>query len=240
MVHAVDVRARIVPRTENCLDGCEQLLLRVGGEVGAELFLVLGFELIGELFEVVGGELDVEGDTLLLFHLVDKLFKIFLAYLHDDVGEHLNETAVAVPSPARIAGLLCDDFDNLLVQSEVKNGVHHAGHRSARARTNGNEKRIFLVAELLAGDFFHLVDVLHDFSLNAGIDLLAVLVILRAGFGGNGEALRNGKSQAGHLGEVRALAAQKLAHFSVAFGEEVTILFVCHNVLSPFLYFYGF
>ena len=58
-----------------------------------------------------------------------------------------------------------------------------------------------------------------------GVDLVIVLIILRAGFGRDGEALGHGQTDVGHLGQVRALAAQKLTHGSVAFREQVDILF---------------
>ena len=37
--------------------------------------------------------------------------------------------------------------------------------------------------------------------------------------------LGHGQTDVGHLGQVRALAAQKLTHGSVAFREQVDILF---------------
>ena len=42
-----------------------------------------------------------------------------------------------------------------------------------------------MVAELLAGDALHLLDVFHDLGKDAVIDLLAVLIILGAGLRGN-------------------------------------------------------
>ena len=125
------------------------------GSVGksvADLCLVLSLELRSELLEIVSGQLDVLGHALLRLHLVDELLEILLTDLHNDVGVHLNESSVAVPSPTGIAGLLCDSLNDFLVKTEVKNGVHHAGHGSAGAGTDGNEERILLIAELLAGD----------------------------------------------------------------------------------------
>jgi hypothetical protein len=76
-------------------------------EVLAELFLVLGLELLGQLLEIVRGELGVELDAAGFLHLVDELLKIFLADFHDDVGIHLDEAAIAVVGEAGIVGLLC-------------------------------------------------------------------------------------------------------------------------------------
>ena len=228
VLHSVIVRAGVVPRTEHRFDRAEELLFRIIGEVYADFRLIFRFELGGELFEVVRGELDVLRDALFFLHLVDELFEIFLADLHDDVGIHLDKSSVAVPRPTGIARFLGDDFDNRLVETEVQNGVHHAGHGSSRAGADGNEKRVFEIAEFLARNLFHLLDVGEDFRLNVGIDLSAVLVILRAGLRGNGEALRNRKAETGHFRKMGALTAEKLAHFRITLCKEVAILF-CHS-----------
>ena len=52
VVAAIDVRARVVPGAEHGADGFVQLGLGVGGEVLADLLLVLGIELLGEFLEV--------------------------------------------------------------------------------------------------------------------------------------------------------------------------------------------
>ena len=62
-VAAVDVGAGVVPGAEHGLDGAHQLLLGVGGEVLADLGLVLGLELAGQLLQVLGGQLHVLGDA---------------------------------------------------------------------------------------------------------------------------------------------------------------------------------
>ena len=49
LVHTVDVRARVVPRTENCLDSLEELNLGIVREIGSDLILVLSLELICKL-----------------------------------------------------------------------------------------------------------------------------------------------------------------------------------------------
>ena len=175
--------------------------------------------------EIFGGEFYVEVNALFFLHLVDEFFKVLLADFHDDVGEHLNESPVAVPGPAGVAGLCGEGFHNVFVEAEVEDGIHHAGHGCARTRANGDEKGILLIAELFAGDLFHLIDIFHYFLLDVGIDLSAVLVILGAGLGGNRETLGYGQTDFGHLGEVCALAAEQFSHARIAFTEKVAILF---------------
>ena len=88
---------------------------------------------------------------------------------------------------------------------------------------------VCLIAELLAGDAFHLDDVLVDLCHDLGIDLAAVLIVLCAGLGGDGEALRNRKTDVCHFSKVRALTAEKLSHLSVALGEQINVL-VSHDI----------
>ena len=222
IVHAaVDNGAGVVPAAEHGLDGTHQLLLGVGGEVLADLGLVLGLELAGQLLQVLSGELHVLRDTALGLHLVDELLEVLLAHFHDHVGIHLDEAAIAVIGPAGVAGHLGDDLHHLFVQTQVQDGVHHAGHGGAGAGTDGDQQGVLQIAELLAGDLLHLGDILHDLSLDLVIDLLAVLIVLGAGLGGDGEALGHGHTEVGHLGQVGALAAQQLAHLAVALREKV-------------------
>ncbi len=231
MVHTVDVRAGVVPRTEDRLDRLEELLLGIGGEVLAELFFILALELVRKFFQIVRSQIDVLRDALLFLHLVDEFLEVFLTDFHNDVGEHLDESSVAVVRPAGVARLLCERLDDFFVEAEVEDGIHHAGHGSTRTRTDGDEQGIFQIAEFLAGDLLHLIDVLHDLGLDLGIDLAAVFIVLRAGFRRDRKALRYGKADIRHFGEIRALAAKQLPHFRVAFGKKVTIL-LCHEKFS--------
>ena len=224
VVAAIDVGAGVVPGAEDRLDGAHQLFLGIGGEILADLGLVFGLELVGQLLQVLGGQLDVELDALFFLHLVDEQLEVLLADFHDDVRVHLDEAAVAVVGPAGVAALLGHDLGDFLVQTQVQDGIHHAGHGRARAGADGNEQGVFQIAELLAGDLFHLFDVLHDLRLNLRVDLATVFIILGAGLGGDGEALGHRQAEIGHLRQVRALAAQQVTHGCVALAEEVNIL----------------
>ena len=73
---------------------------------------------------------------------------------------------------------------------------------------------------------------LKDISSDLVIDLTAVCIILGAGVGGDGEALRHRHTGCGHLGQTGTLAAQRVLHGDlvtaesfIAFAEVVQILF---------------
>ena len=224
VVPAVNIGAGVVPGTEHGLDGAHELLLGVGGEFGADLGLVLGLELVGQLLQILGGQIHVQLDALGFLHLVDERLEILLADFHNHIGVHLDKPAVAVVGPAGIAGFLSKNLHNILVQTQVQDGVHHAGHGGAGTGTDGDQQGVLLVTELLAGDGFQLFNIFHDLSLDLGIDLTAVLVVLGTCFRGNREALRNRQADVGHFRQVGTLAAQKLPHITVALGKQVNIL----------------
>ena len=231
VVAAVHVGAGVVPGTEHGLDGADQLLLGVGGEVLADLGLILGLELHGQLLQVVGVQLHVLGHALLLLHGVDELLEVLLAHLHDHVGIHLDKAAIAVPCPAGVVGLGGDDGHHVLIQTQIQDGVHHAGHGGAGAGAHGDQQGILVIAELLAGDLFHLLNIFHDLGHDLVVDLAAVLIVLGAGLGGDGKALRHGQTDVGHLSQVGALATQQLTHLGVALGEQIAILFAHLHIL---------
>ena len=146
----------------------------------------------------------------------------------------MDEAAIGVidePLEFRIR-VACDHAcGNLIIQAEVQDGVHHAGHGSARAATDRYKQRILGVTELLAVDLFHLSKVFIDFRLNFRRNLFTVVIITGAGLGRNREALRNGHAEPRHLRKVCAFAAEELAHVLVALREQVNIL-VAHSKSS--------
>ena len=78
--------------------------------------------------QVIRVQLNVKLDALFFFHLVDQGFKILFADFHNNVGIHLDESSVAVPSPSGVTGLCSDNVNNLLVKTEVEDCVHHTRH----------------------------------------------------------------------------------------------------------------
>ena len=49
---------------------------------------------------------------------------------------HSDETAVAIEGKASVAREFRETFNRFVIQAEVQNRIHHAGHRGARARAN--------------------------------------------------------------------------------------------------------
>ena len=225
VVHAAVVDgARVIPGAEDGLDGLHELNLRVLRELDAHLLLVDLLEADDDFLHVLGIQVGVVLSALALLDLVQNALEEALRDLHNDVGEHLDETAVGVIGKALVLGQVGQTLDGHVVQAQVQDGIHHAGHGRARAGAHGNQERILQVAEFLAADLLGLgqsgVNLLDDILA----DGLAVLIVAGASLGGDGEALRHRKTDLGHLGKVRALAAQQVAHAGVAFLKQVHIL----------------
>ena len=238
LVHAaVHVGAGVIPRAEHGLHGLDELLLRVGGEILAHLLFIQGLELHHQSLHIVGIQLHVLRDALGLLHLVDDLLEVGFGHLHHNVREHLHETAVGIISKTGVVRQLRKALHGLVVQAQVQDGVHHAGHGSARAGAHGHEQGIVHIAKLLAGNLLQLADVLVDVSHDFFVDLAAVVVVLCAGLGGNGEALGHRHAGIGHLSQVRTLAAEDLAHVLVALAEQVQVFLLAQVSLPPKLYF---
>ena len=232
---AVEDRTGVVPTAEHSLDGKLELHHRVLRELhGAvdderRVFLardVLGedsLELRDELLQVFRGKVGVGLHAAHRLHGVDGVLEQVAVKPHDDVREHLDEAAIGVPREAGVLGLLDEAVDGLVVQAEVQNRIHHAGHRHGSTGTDGDEQRIFRIADLLSDTVLKIETILVDRVENAFRPYVAGVGVLHARLTGNRESRRNGKADVGHLGEVRALAAERRLHGGVALGYVVSL-----------------
>jgi hypothetical protein len=76
-----------------------------------------------------------------------------LRNIEHHVAEHLDQAAIGVIGKAGIIAALGQRFDGLVVEAEVQNGVHHAGHGELCAGANRNQQRIVARAQLLPCSF---------------------------------------------------------------------------------------
>ena len=133
-------------------------------------------------------------------------------------AEHLDEAAVAIVGEARIVRLLREAGGGVVVQAQVENGVHHAGHGELCAGADAEQHRVIGVAELLAHGLFELDQALVDLAVDFGRNLLLVIEVNVADLRGDGEAGGDGQSGAAHLRESGAFAAENIFHLAVAVG----------------------
>lgn len=223
LLTAVELGAVGVPGVEDRVDGEVHLLARVLREVPAGLGLHDLLEAGDQLLEVGGVEVGVDRDLLGGLGLVEGVLEELSVDVQDGLAEHLDEAPVGVPGEPLVAGLLDQAEDGLVGESDVEDGVHHAGHGELRARTDRHQKGVVGLAELLAHLLLegvevrtHLVTQCHRLIATVEVDL--------ASLRGDDEPGRNRQAEIGHLGEVRALPAQEVLEVLVSLGEVVNEL----------------
>ena len=147
------------------------------------------------------------------------IFTLVLLHAKNHVAIHLHKTTITIPREARILCRVFQRDDGFVVEAEIQNRVHHARHRIARTGANRNEQRHPIRrAEFRAHDLFHVGDARFHLRLQFLRISFFVCVKKSADFGGDGKTGRHGQTDAGHFGEVRALAAEQRLHAPVAVG----------------------
>ena len=147
---AVFLRARILPGAEHRVARALELLDRIlrkrlAGLLLHDLLVARDHFAQRRLVEV-----GIGFRAARFLHRVELVLEDVLRNLQHDVAEHLDEAAIAVGGEPAVAGLLLQRFDGLVVEAEIQNRVHHAGHRKFRARADRHEQRLLRVAQLAA------------------------------------------------------------------------------------------
>ena len=187
-------------------------------------------ELSNEFLQVVSGKFSVALHATSQFLGGNGIFEQVAVEAHNHVREHLDETAVAVPREAGVVGVLDKAMHRLVVEAEVQNRVHHAGHRHGGAGTNRNEQRVLSVANALADTLLEVEAILLNGVKRAFGPRVICVCIFHAGLAGDGKARRHRQADEGHFGEVRALAAKDILHILVAFSNVVALSVLAERV----------
>jgi hypothetical protein len=205
------------PGVEHGADGAPELLAGILREV------VECLQPARELLEGRHVELGVEPHAALDLDLRDLLLEARAGHATDHVTEHLHEPPVGVPGAAPVARALRQPLDGTVVEADVENRVHHAGHGVAGAAADGDEQRVGGVAEPAPGLRLEPADRLLDGVIEARRGDAAAAHVCHARGRADGEARRHelGAKHARHLGDVGALAAEEISHLSRALGEIV-------------------
>ena len=149
----------------------------------------------------------------------ERLLEAMAGDLVDDLAVHLDESPVRVEREPRVPRGRRQTLDRDVVQAEVEDRVHHPRHRDRRAGADGDEQRVAIVAEALAGPRLECRDALVDLLVEPGRNVTAGGEIGAARLGGDREPVRNGHAESGHLGEADPLPPEELTAAARAFGE---------------------
>ena len=203
---AVEDGAFVHPRVEHGANGAPQLFVGIRREFLARDVLHGFLEFLYQRLQVFHVQLVVQTHAFGLLHLLDdgleRVDVVLVGGFHTQhhVAIHLHEATVGVPCEAFVARLASQSGHYFVVQAEVEDSVHHAGHGCTCTRTYGNEQRVLHVAELRVHQAFNHCDgflhVIFQYSHHA---VLSFFIIFGADFGGDGEARRNGHSNKVHF-----------------------------------------
>ncbi len=213
---AVGDGTRVHPAAEHGADRPPQLFMRVLREglagLGLHHLLVPG----DHFLPVFGGERGVLGHAAFELDVLDDVLEAVMIDAEHHRAIHLDEAAVAVPGEAGITRGAGETFHRLVVEAEIEDGIHHARHGDPRPRADRDEEGAGGIAERLAAHLLepgergaHLLGEAFGIGAVMGVEVGADL-------GGDGKARRHGKADRRHLGEIGALAPQKLAHLGAA------------------------
>ena len=219
---AVAVRdgTRPVPATEHGLDGAAQLLHRLLGEGLAGVALDDLLVGVDQVAQQLDGHLGVRRRPGELLGRLEERVELLTGQLEDDASVHGDEAPVRVEGEALVAGLLGQAFDRFVVEAQVEDGVHHAGHGELGARAHRDEQGVGGVADGLAHGLLEPC----PRGGHLGVEALgpAARHVVAAGVGRDGEPRRDRELECRrHLGQVGALAAQEVLELHRRTGVRV-------------------
>ena len=220
----VDLGPGRLPRVEDGADRALELVTRVLGELIPGVLRVDPLEAADQLAQVGGLEIDVLQDAALVLEGAEIPLEPVPVDAGDDVPEHLDQPAIGIEREALVPGRAREPLGRVVVQAEVEDRVHHAGHRDGRPRAHRDEQGVARVAEALPGRVLEPRHRLGDLVREPFRQLAAAAHVLAAGLGRDREAGGDRKPDRGHLGEADALAAEQLTAEPAPVGEVVDVL----------------
>ncbi len=221
MQPAIGHSAWVHPRAKNRADCTPQLLAGLLREGMPPLLQHDILEPVDDDIPILGRKIGVEGLAGIQFVVFDQLFEVMMLDAEHDLPVHLDKAAIAVISKALVAALPREPLDRTVVEAEIENGVHHAGHRHARTRANRDQERIVGVAKARTQCLLDRCQPSGDLILEIGRIGFIVLVKARADLGGDRKAGRHRQSEIAHLGKPRSFAAEQVAHLRSALGSAI-------------------
>ena len=227
-------RAPPHPGVEDGLDGDFQLLHRIIREGLAGLALHHVEEAVGDLAQVAGRECDVLRDAGLVLDRLELGIEGLVGYAQGHLAEQLDEAPVGIPAEAFVAGLGDEALQGVDVESQVEDGVHHAGHGHGRTRADRHQQRVVAAAEGLAGFLLQRLHLVAHLVHDAGGQFMVGMVeVIQAGLRADDETGRHIDPDLGHFAQVGALAAEQHLVAAVTFLECENVLLGTVHRVSP-------
>ena len=202
--------------------------MRILWEVALGVFFHSLLVFLNDFLQSLGIQFGVQLRFLLFLLGIEDFIENGFRNFQYDIAEHLDKPAVGVVGKTRIVAACGQRLDTLIVQAEIEDRVHHAGHGELRSRTHTHQERILARTQFLFLQFLEAAKRRFDLLIDVPGHLPATAHVLAAGFGLNGETRRHGQTGIGHFGQARPLATQLVLHLAVAISlsasEEIDVL----------------
>ena len=116
-----------------------------------------------------------------------------------------------------------ETLERLVVEADVQNRLHHAGHRDLRTRAYAHEQGVLWIAEDAPKGRFDGSEFAFDL-VGKHARFMAVAHVVPAGVGRDRKAWWHGKPKLGHFGEIRAFTTEQVDLLTRAGAERVHVL----------------
>ena len=203
---------RRVPAFEDGFDGAPKL---IHGFLGENLAGLLQHDVLeggDEALPVLGAEVRVLVFAEALLHPLQFGLEEGVFHAQHHVAVHGDEAAVGIPGEAGIAAGALEGHHRAVVQPEIENRIHHAWHGNSGAGAHREEQRILAGTEAADALTLQPFQGIKHFGLESLGELSPVSIIGAALLGREGEPRGHGDAESRHLGQVAALASQKVTH----------------------------
>ena len=202
------------------LDGFSKLTTCIGRQGAWLLSLNDCLEHPGGGFKVGARELRVVVHSTFHTKVGQDLLKLSCFHSENDVGIHLDKASVGIPSKVRVTGPASQMLDDVVIDAEIEDGVHHSRHRNGGPRSNGKKERCLTIPKPSARRRLQTTDRFIDLVPEIGRHITG-FYDRTANVGRNREALWHRQTELSHLGESGAFAAEEVAVVTVRMREVV-------------------
>jgi hypothetical protein len=142
--------AVVLPRTKYCVARHDQLIVSILREVMLGVLLDDFLVFRNHFFQRLSVKVGIELGFFLFLLGIEDFVERCLRNLQHDVAKHLNQTTVRIVRKPRVVATFRKPLDALIVQAEVENRIHHAGHGKLRTGADTYQQRVLALSELLA------------------------------------------------------------------------------------------
>ena len=207
-----------MPGIEHRCDGAPELLAGILRKWRAVLALD-GCFVVGDNFAPrLLVEIRVGGKSVEVLEVLEDVLERAVIDTQNDIAVHLNKAAITVEREAGIARQRGQPFNGFVVQPEIKDGVHHSGHRGTRTGPDRDQQRPLFIAETAGDRFADRVECLHHVGSQRVGQFVSGSEERFANVRRDRESGRHRKPEPRHLREIGTLAAEKFRHAGAALG----------------------